>query len=96
MSAIRFVTSIARAYSGAPDSPGGPDLATARDLAAIAGSRSLKELAPRAAKITKDIFDRKRLTRLAADGGQDDREGCLQDLHAGREEQSRCHDANVE
>lgn len=69
MGTIRLFTSIARAYSGEPDEPGGPDLATARDLAAIAGSRSLRQLAPRAAKLGKDIIDRKRLTRVAPDGG---------------------------
>lgn len=70
MGAIRLLTSIARAYAGEVDEPGGPDIDTARDLAAIAGSRSLKDLIPRAAKLTKDVLDRKRLTRIAADGGE--------------------------
>ena len=69
MGAQRLFVSIARAYAGDPDELGGPDLASARDLNAIAGSRSLKDLTPRAAKIGKDIIDRKRLTRIGADGG---------------------------
>jgi NRPS condensation-like uncharacterized protein len=69
MSVIRFVTSIARAYTGASDVPGGPDLAEARDLNKLIGSRSLKQFAPRAAKVGKAILDRARLTRIAEDGG---------------------------
>lgn len=69
MSTLRLVTSIARAYSAEPDGIGGPDLETARDLTALIGSRSLKELAPRAAKVGKDILDRAQLTRIADDGG---------------------------
>ncbi|UUZ58688.1 condensation domain-containing protein [Nocardioides sp. B-3] len=72
MSTVRLFTSIARAYAGEPDETGGPDLAVARDLRTLLGSRSLKELAPRAAKVGKDILDRAGLTRIAEDGGVPD------------------------
>lgn len=69
MSIVRLFTSIARAYAGDVDVPGGPELTQARDLTELIGSRSLKDLAPRAAKVGKDILDRARLTRIADDGG---------------------------
>lgn len=69
MGAVRFVTSVARAYSGSPDVIGGPAIEDARNLRAIAGSRKLTDLIPRVQKLAQDILDRKRVTRLAPDGG---------------------------
>lgn len=69
MGAVRFVTSVARAYSGSPDAIGGPAIDEARNLRAIAGSRKLTDLIPRVQKLAQDILDRKRVTRLAPDGG---------------------------
>jgi NRPS condensation-like uncharacterized protein len=68
MSAVRLMTSIARAYAGEVDPIGGPPLDQARDLKAIAGSRNIKDVLPRATKVGKDILERKRLTRVAPDG----------------------------
>ena len=69
MSAVRLTTSIARAYAGAEDPVGGPPIDEARDLGRIAGSRNIKEVLPRATKIGRDLLDRKRVTRVASDGG---------------------------
>ncbi|KAA0025006.1 condensation domain-containing protein [Antrihabitans cavernicola] len=74
MSVLRFVTSIARAYSGEDDPIGGPPLAEARDLRSVAGSRGISDLLPRATKIARDYVDRRNVTRVAADApAQDDR-----------------------
>lgn len=69
VSAQRLMRSIALAYGDLPDAVGGPPVAEARDLRRLAGSRSLKEALPRATKIARDALDRKRLTRVAPDGG---------------------------
>jgi NRPS condensation-like uncharacterized protein len=69
VSAVRLMTSIARAYADEDDPVGGPALEEARDLRSIAGSRNIKDALPRATKIGKDSPDRKRVTRVAADGG---------------------------
>ena len=67
MGVLRFLTSIARAYSGEPDPIGGPPLEQARDLRAAAGSRSISDVLPRASKIARDFLDRRNLTRMAPD-----------------------------
>ena len=72
VSAVRLMTSIARAYAGEYDPIGGPPIEEARDLKAMAGSRNIKDVLPRATKIGKDILDRKRVTRVAADGADPD------------------------
>jgi NRPS condensation-like uncharacterized protein len=72
VSAVRLMTSIARAYAGEDDPIGGPPIEEARDLKAMAGSRNIKDVLPRATKIGKDILDRKRVTRVAADGADPD------------------------
>ncbi|HSX66841.1 condensation domain-containing protein [Nocardioides sp.] len=69
MSALRLLRSIAHAYAGELDQPGGPELEIARDLTSLVGARSMKDLAPRAAKVGRDVLDRARLTRVAEDGG---------------------------
>jgi len=72
VSATRLMTSIARAYAGEDDPICGPPLEQARDLRAIAGSRNIKDVLPRATKVGKDILDRKRVTRVAPDGADPD------------------------
>lgn len=69
MGAVRLMTSIARAYAGVPDELGGPPIEQARDLGGLIGSRNLTELMPRAKKIAADALGRKRVTRVAGDGG---------------------------
>ncbi|WP_149359373.1 condensation domain-containing protein [Lolliginicoccus suaedae] len=69
MGAVRFLTSVARAYSGAEDIAGGPPIEEARDLRAIAGARSFSDVIPRAQKLAQDTMERKRVTRVASDGG---------------------------
>lgn len=71
MGGMRFLTSIARAYAGAEDPPGGPELAEARDLKRLLGARSLTELGPRAGKVARDITQRRGIARVAPDGGAD-------------------------
>jgi len=91
MSAVRLMTSIARAYAAEPDPIGGPPIEEARDLRAIAGARSLKEALPRVTKIAKDIVDRKKLTRIAADGGDpDDTSFGVTPLHLDAQETLSC------
>ena len=69
MSAVRLMTSIARAYAHADDPIGGPALADARDLAVINEPRGIKDALPRAARIAMDLASRARLTKVASDGG---------------------------
>lgn len=69
VSAVRLMTSIARAYADAEDQIGGPELAEARDLAVVNEPRGLRDALPRAARVALDLAARARLTRVAADGG---------------------------
>ncbi|MBD8506746.1 hypothetical protein HT102_09630 [Hoyosella sp. G463] len=69
MGAVRFMTSVARAYSGVEDIVGGPPIEQARDLRAIAGARSISDVIPRAQKLAQDTLERRRVTRVASDGG---------------------------
>ncbi len=69
MSAMRFTTSIAQAYAGDPIDLDGPTLEDARNLRKLVGSRSIEDLKPRVAKVGKDILNRRRIARLAPEGG---------------------------
>lgn len=73
LSAVRLVASIARAYAGEPDEPGGPpDIEEARDLRSIAGARGLTDVVPRVAKIAGAALQRRTpLVRVAGDDPAD-------------------------
>ncbi|MFT4125736.1 MAG: condensation domain-containing protein [Gordonia sp. (in: high G+C Gram-positive bacteria)] len=69
MSAVRFTTSIAQAYSGEPVQISGPPVEQARDLRALVGSHSIDDLMPRVKKVGKDMLNRRSIARIAPDGG---------------------------
>ncbi|BBX74787.1 hypothetical protein H7H78_16325 [Mycobacterium shinjukuense] len=69
MGSLRLLLSLARAYAGEPDEVGGPPIEEARDLKDIAGSRGLSDLLIRAHTLATTAVDRKRVTRVAPDGG---------------------------
>lgn len=72
MGAMRLLLSIARAYAGEPDEVGGPPIEEARDIKGIAGSRGINDLLVRARNLATTAADRKRITRVAHDGGSPD------------------------
>lgn len=70
VSAMRFMTSVARAYAGEDDPAGGPPLEEARDLRRMVG-RSPQQLLTRGVSVLEDaIAGRESSTRVAADGGE--------------------------
>lgn len=70
MGSLRLLLSIARAYANQPDEVGGPPIEQARDIKGIAGSRGLNDLLVRARNLATTAADRKRITRVAFDGGE--------------------------
>src|SRR5258708_27741156 len=72
MGSLRLLLSLARAYAGELDEVGGPPIEEARDIKGIAGSRGLSDLLARARNLATTAADRKRITRVAPDGGSAD------------------------
>lgn len=66
MSAVRFIRSVARAYSGDDDVLGGPALTEARDLKTVAGAQSAADLVKRVGAVAGNVIGRReQLERIA-------------------------------